>query len=127
MDPIDLADKDITADALHTQRKFAQYLVEQRRAHYHFTVKANQPTLRADLTRFFQDRPAPDYLTCDPPEHGRIENRAVWTTVLLDAYLDFPHVAQAFAIERIVIDKKTDTVSHQNERLKAAFACPLHL
>lgn len=107
LDAIDLTDKDLTADALHTQRKFAEYLVEQRRAHYHFTVKANQPTLLTDLTRFFQDRQAPDVVTCDAPEHGRIENRAIWTTVLLNGYLDFPHVAQAFAIERESIDKKT--------------------
>jgi predicted transposase YbfD/YdcC len=113
LDAIDLADKDITADALHTQRTFAQYLVEQRHAHYHFTVKANQPTLLADLTRFFQDRQAPDFVTHDPPEHGRIEKRAIWTTVLLNDYLDFPHVAQAFAIERESIDKKTGKLSRE--------------
>jgi predicted transposase YbfD/YdcC len=109
---IDLTDKDITADALHTQRKFAEYLVEQRHAHYHFTVKANQPTLLADLTRFFQDRQAPQWVTCDPPDHGRIETRQIWTTVVLNDYLDFPHVAQAFVIEREAIDKKTGKRSH---------------
>lgn len=113
LDAIDIADKDITADALHTQRTFAQYLVEQRHAHYHFTVKANQPTLLEDLTRFFQDRQAPQFVTHDPPDHGRIENRAIWTTTLLNDYLDFPHVAQAFAIERESIDKKTGKLSHE--------------
>ncbi|MCB1965517.1 MAG: ISAs1 family transposase, partial [Candidatus Accumulibacter sp.] len=44
LDAIDIQGKDITADALLTQRKLATYLVE-RKAHYHFTVKGNQPTL----------------------------------------------------------------------------------
>ncbi len=112
LNAIDLTDKDITADALHTQRKLAEYLVVQRQAHYHFTVKANQPTLLEDLTRFFHDRGAPDFVTCDPPDHGRIENRKIWTTPLLNDYLDFPHVAQAFAIERNTIDKKTGKLSN---------------
>jgi len=37
----------IAADALLTQVKFACYLVEGKKAHYHFTVKANQLTLPA--------------------------------------------------------------------------------
>jgi predicted transposase YbfD/YdcC len=107
LDSLDLADKDITADALLTQRKVANYLVDQRHAHYHFTVKANQPTLLDDLTLFFQDRKQPDFVMHDPPDHGRIETRNIWTTTALNGYLNFPHVAQAFAIERLTIDKKT--------------------
>ena len=38
MDILDLKGKDVTEDALLTQRKIADYLVLQRRAHYHFTV-----------------------------------------------------------------------------------------
>jgi hypothetical protein len=34
----------ITADALLTQRAFAEHLVEDCKAHYHFTVKGNQKT-----------------------------------------------------------------------------------
>lgn len=107
LDSLDLHDKDITADALHTQRKLAEYLVKQRHAHYHFTVKANQPTVHEGLIRFFEDRHAPEFVTIDPPDHGRIETRKIWTTVSLNDYLDFPHLAQAFVIEREVIDKKT--------------------
>ena len=49
LEAIDIAGKDITADALLTQRKFAEYLVEKRQAHYYFTVKGNQPGLLEDL------------------------------------------------------------------------------
>lgn len=107
LDSLDLKDKDITADALLTQRKLAHYLVEKRQAHYHFTVKANQSTLLDDLTLFFEDRQAANFVMHDPPDHGRIETRRIWTTSALNGYLDFPHVAQAFAIERETIEKKS--------------------
>ena len=116
LDSLDLKDKDVTADALLTQRKLADYLVDKRQAHYHFTVKANQSTLLDDLTLFFQDRQAPHFVMHDPPDHGRIETRKIWTTTALNGYLNFPHVAQAFAIERITIDKKTGKRSHEIDR-----------
>ena len=43
LDAIDIEGKEITADALLTQRDIADYLVLDRKAHYHFTVKNNQP------------------------------------------------------------------------------------
>ncbi len=39
----------VSADALHTQKKTAQYIVEEKKADYVFTVKDNQPTLREDI------------------------------------------------------------------------------
>ena len=107
LDALDLKGKDITADALLTQRKLAEYLVQKRQAHYHFTVKANQATLLDDLAVNFKDRKQPDFVMHDPPDHGRLETRKIWTTTDLNGYLNFPHVGQSFAIERIAIDKKT--------------------
>jgi len=107
LDSLDLKDKDITADALHTQRKFADYLVTKRQAHYHFTVKANQATLLDDVALVFKDRKQPDFVTHDSPDHGRIETRNIWTTTALNGYLNFPHVGQAFAIERETIKKNS--------------------
>ena len=43
----------------------------------------------------------PDFSTIDPPDHGRIETRNIWTTTDLNKYLDFPHVGQVFMVERI--------------------------
>ena len=57
LDAIDIQGKDITADALLTQCKIATYLVDQRNAHYHFTVKNNQPGLFQDIALYFKDRP----------------------------------------------------------------------
>ena len=107
LDAIDIQGKDITADALLTQRKFAAYLVENRRAHYHFTAKGNQPNLLQDIALHFEDRQEPDCLVGPSLEHGRIETRKIWTSCALNDYLDFPHVAQAFVIERERIEKKT--------------------
>jgi predicted transposase YbfD/YdcC len=107
LDTVDIEGKDVTADALLTQRKIAEYLVAKRHAHYHFTVKGNQKCLLEDVAFWFQDRKQPDFIQYTPPDHGRIEIRKIWTTSELNDYLDFPHVGQAFAIERQFIDKKS--------------------
>ena len=111
LDAIDIQGKEITADALLTQRKIAEYLVRKRKAHYHFTVKNNQPGLFQDIALYFQDRQAPDFVLCDPPDHGRIEIRKIWTTTELNDYLNFPHLGQAFVIQREFTDKKTGKYS----------------
>lgn len=107
LDAIDIHGKDISCDALLTQRKFADYLVNARQAHYHFTVKGNQPGLFEDIELYFHNRQEPDFVTYDPPDHGRIEIRKIWVTTELNDHLDFPHVGQAFVIERHATDKKT--------------------
>ncbi|MCX4775379.1 ISAs1 family transposase [Streptomyces sp. NBC_01264] len=47
--PFDLGGTTVTADALHTQREHAKWLVEVKKAHYLFVVKGNQPNLHAAL------------------------------------------------------------------------------
>jgi predicted transposase YbfD/YdcC len=106
LDAIDIAGLDITADALLTQRDLASYLVA-RGAHYHFTVKGNQPTLQEDISLLFEHRADAHYTELSPADHGRIETRRIWCSSRLNDYLDFPHVAQVFLIEREVIDKKS--------------------
>lgn len=49
LDGLDLAGATVTADAMHTQRDLARHLVEEKKAHYVFIAKDNQPTLRADI------------------------------------------------------------------------------
>jgi predicted transposase YbfD/YdcC len=51
LDGLDLAEAVITADALHTQREHADWLVTQKHAAYLLIVKANQPTLHHQLRR----------------------------------------------------------------------------
>jgi predicted transposase YbfD/YdcC len=107
LEAIDIKGKDVSADALLTQRELAEYLVTERKDHYHFTVKGNQAGVLRDLELYFRDRRKPQFIENAPPDHGRIETRKIWTTTELNNYLDFPHVGQAFVIERHCIEKKT--------------------
>jgi predicted transposase YbfD/YdcC len=111
LETIEIEGKDVTVDALLTQRSFADYLVRERKAHYHFTVKGNQPGILQDLELYFRDRGTPHCVETMPPDHGRIETRKIWTTTELNDYLDFPHVGQAFVIERHCTEKKTGETS----------------
>ena len=94
-----------------TQRSLAEYLVAERKAHYHFTVKGNQPGILQDLELYFRNRKQPQFIEQAPPDHGRIETRKIWTTTELNNYIDFPHVGQAFVIERHCIEKKSGECS----------------
>ena len=107
LEAIAIEGKEVSADALLTQRELADYLVTKRKAHYHFTVKGNQPGVLEDLKLYFQDRGEAHFVEHTPPDHGRVETRKIWTTTELNDYLNFPHVAQAFVIERHVTKKKT--------------------
>lgn len=110
LESLDIAGKTVTADALLTQRKLAEYLITHD-AHYVFTVKDNQPTLREDIRLIFEGRGQPDFSESPALDHGRIEQRSIWTTTRLNDYLDFPGVGQAFAIERQSLEKKTGETS----------------
>ena len=110
LEALDITGKTLTTDALLTQRKLATYTLA-RNAHYVFTAKDNQPALRAAIRLIFEDRGQPDF--SEPPTlaHGRIEQRAIWTSTRLNDYLDFPGVNQVFVIERHTVEKKTGKTS----------------
>ena len=107
LDAIEIRGKTISADALLTQRELARYLVEKRGAHYHFTVKGNQKHLLEETAFYFEhlEQP-PNFITTDG-NHGRLETRKIWVTTALNAFLNFPHVGQAFMVERLTRDKKS--------------------
>ena len=112
LDPLPIRNKDITSDALHTQTEFADYLVEQRKAHYYFSVKGNQPTLLDDIKTYFSTtKKSADYEDQISIEHGRIEIRRIWVTSELNDYVKFPHVAQIYRIEREITNKKSGETS----------------
>lgn len=110
LDALDIAGKTLTVDALLTQRKLAAYALK-RQAHYVFVAKHNQPSLHDAIRRIFEHRGPADF--SEPPTlaHGRIEQRAIWTTTRLNDYLDFPGIGQVFAIERRVTHKKSGKTS----------------
>ena len=62
LDPLDIAGRVVTADAMHTQQETARYLVEEKGAHYLFTVKDNQKMLREDIVALGNDDFSPSAL-----------------------------------------------------------------
>ena len=97
-----IAGRTITADAMHTQRKAAQYIVCEG-GHYHFTVKANQPNLLEAIEYEFESsNREPDHVSDLEKDHGRIEQRRIWVSDRLNDYVSFPHTAQVFKVERRV-------------------------
>ena len=117
----DIDGKTLTGDALLTQRKLAQYIVQARSAHYVLIAKDNQPSLAEAIRLLFELRGIPDY--SEPPTlaHGRIESRSIWTSTALNEYLDFPFVGQVFAIQRHTIKKTTG-----KESLEMAYGLTSH-
>jgi predicted transposase YbfD/YdcC len=101
LDTVDLAGAVVTADAIHTQRSHASYLVEERGADYVLIVKANQPNLFAQLDALNWDL-LPLH-TNKNIGHGRVERRTIRIQPAPES-IDFPHVAQVFLIERYVTD-----------------------
>lgn len=97
LDPIDLTNAVITADALHAQKSHAEYIVG-RGGHYVLTVKGNQPSLRAQLAALpWTEVPAGHF--DGGKAHGRIEQRTV-KVVTVSAGIPFPHARQAIQITR---------------------------
>jgi len=99
LDGLDLAGRVVTADALHTQREHADWLVTVKHAAYLLIVKGNQPTLRHQLRGLpWRDIPVADHT--GNRGHARVEIRRLQVTTVTG--LDFPHATQAIRITRRV-------------------------
>jgi len=59
LEPLPLKGKCVTADAMHTQRRLARFLVEEKGADYCFTVKDNQRQLKQDIDTLFDSESFP--------------------------------------------------------------------
>jgi predicted transposase YbfD/YdcC len=102
---LDLAGVVVTADALQTHPEAAEFLVTRKRAHYLFTVKANQPTLLARCTGLPWHRVPVADRTRDRG-HGRVELRAL--KVVSVRHFGFPHAAQVLQVTRKTRDLHTN-------------------
>ncbi len=97
LDRIDITGAIITADALHTQHRHADYLIG-RGAHYVLTVKRNQPSLHRQLRALpWAQTPAVD-VTRDKG-HGRVESRTL-KLAAVTAGIGFPHARLAIQLIR---------------------------
>ena len=101
LEGLDLADTVVTADAMHTQREHARFLVEEKGAHYLFGLKDNQPSLAAAAARLLSERQVV-YESHDRG-HGRTEHRYVSVASIPKALankLGFPSAAQFVSVYR---------------------------
>ncbi|MEV5212542.1 ISAs1 family transposase, partial [Micromonospora sp. NPDC053740] len=107
LDTLDLAGAVITADALHTQREHARWLVEKN-AGYVFVVKRNQRRLYRQVKALPWAKIEALDQTHDRG-HGRHDIRRLQAVTCLGALaLDFPHATQALRIRRRRYNPGTD-------------------
>ncbi|MEW5995605.1 MAG: ISAs1 family transposase [Candidatus Zixiibacteriota bacterium] len=71
----------------------------------------SQPSARISPTSILTLFP-PHHTRCDKA-HGRLEIRQIRTSTALNHYLDFPHVRQAFCIERSTEEISTGKTRHE--------------
>jgi len=109
---VNLCGSIIIGDAMHTQREVSRQIVAAG-GHFLWFVKGNQShTLWAIEKLFIQEvcnlrQGAPlskgvQKFSRVSKGHGRLETRMLMASSLLNDYLDWPHVAQVFRLERTV-------------------------
>ena len=102
---VDMRGKVLVGDALHTQRAISEQIT-QGQGDFVWTVKENQPaTYQAIETLFTHPEPVKEGLDFQTfrkvnKGHGRIEERTLTVSGLLNTYLDWPGVQQVFRLER---------------------------
>jgi predicted transposase YbfD/YdcC len=120
---IDLRDKVVMGDAMHTQRETSIQIVEAG-GDYIWLAKGNQPQIEEDIRLWFEPDPRPipgqAYLPKDfetvrtvNKGHGRIEERTLTVSSQLRDFLDWPYLEQVFKLERRFTVLKTSQVQEQ--------------
>ena len=106
---VEIAEKVVTGDALHTQRGISKQIVEAG-GDYVWPVKENQRRLYQNIQSLFApEYPKPgfgkiptDFLSAKTVNkgHGRIEIRTITTSEMLNPYSGWPALAQVYRLER---------------------------
>ena len=113
---VDLQGKIVTGDAMFAQRDLSEIVVAGG-GEYVWTVKDNQPSLRAEIEAAFAIEEGQtalpvmrnDFQCAKTIEkgHGRIEARRLTASSQMKGYLQWPHLEQVFRIEREVEELST--------------------
>lgn len=119
---LDLKNRIVCGDAMHTQRQLSVDVLG-RGGDYLWFLKDNQPSLLADVERFFQppQKSAGWPLTPLPrtvartteKQNGRLEQRTLTLMVDKDGFLDWPGVRQVVKLERHVLHLRTGVQSSE--------------
>jgi predicted transposase YbfD/YdcC len=120
---IDLRNKVVIGDALHTQRQIS-IQIGKASGNFLWTVKGNHPQLLQDLEDWFDDQvprlpghgcPPKDFrsATVTNKGHGRLETRTLTTSSQLNEFLDWPFLQQVFQLQRTITIAKTGKTRHE--------------
>lgn len=140
---VEITQKVVTGDAIHTQRGISARIIEAK-ADYVWPVKENQPRLHQNIRSLFApEYPKPgfgkiptDFITAQTVNkaHGRIETRIITTSEMMNTYAAWPGLAQVYRLERNFIwrrngksIKTTSEVEYGITSLTRKEASPLNL
>jgi predicted transposase YbfD/YdcC len=122
---IDLREKVVMGDALHTQRQVSIQIVEAG-GEYIWFAKGNQSQMEENIRLWFEPEvqpipgmnfPPKDFETAQKTNkgHGRLETRTITVSSQLKDFLDWPYLEQVFKLERHFVSLKTGKIQEQIE------------
>ena len=120
---IDLREKVIMGDALHTQRPVSIQIVESG-GEYIWFAKGNQSQMEENIRLWFEPDVQPIPGMNFPPKdletakqtnkgHSRLETRTITVSSQLKDFLDWPYLEQVFKLERRFVSLKTGEIHEQ--------------
>ena len=120
---IDLRDKVVMGDALHTHRAVSLQIVVSG-GEYIWFAKGNQSHMEEDIRLWFEPDiqlipgmgcPPKDFETARKTDkgHGRLETRSLTVSSQLKDFLDWPYLEQVFKLERRCVSLKTGEIREQ--------------
>lgn len=119
---LDLRQKVVIGDAMHTQRQLSIQIVEAG-GDYLWVAKDNQATLKGDIEHLFSPQQCPPATSPLPTDfqsvtdthygHGRFETRTLTSSSMLKDFLDWPHLEQVFKLEYEAIDLQTGQLHNE--------------
>ena len=106
---VEIGQKVVTGDAMHTQKALSAQIVKQG-GDYVFPVKENQLSLYKNIQQLFAPeypkagfgKIETDFQTVEKVNkgHGRLEKRILTTSEMLNSYSTWPGLAQVYRLER---------------------------
>jgi predicted transposase YbfD/YdcC len=120
---VDLREKVVMGDALHTQREISIQIVEAK-GEYIWFAKGNQPQMEENIRLWFEPEVQPIPGMAHLPKdlelakevskgHGRIEERTITVSSQLKDFLEWPYLEQVFKLERRFTSTKTGEINEQ--------------
>ena len=120
---LDLREKMVMGDALHTQKPISIQIVESG-GEYIWFAKGNQPQMEENIRLWFEpdvqpipgmNFPPKDFETAKQTNkgHSRLETRTITVSSQLKDFLDWPYLEQVFKLERRFVSLKTGEIHEQ--------------